>query len=338
MDAVDAADVAELAVRVLAERWEPWPGPATTELRARRADLAPAVEALLAADDTDTAARLVGGLAGFWQSEGLVAEGRTLTATVLEHAPDDPSPVWGRAWLAEGVLAFRQADQEAATSATRRAAAAASQADDAVLLAEAETNLARIAFRDGDAERILHHADRVADLAGDDLPLLTRAVHMRAWGRYTAGDVEGAVAEFERNIALYEQLGRVVDAASERANIADLALEQGDLGTARSRLHEAVATPGVADDGYLAPSLVLSAAVVLGSSGAPGPAHTLFAAADALYAASGLVPDPGDGVSDGVRDSVRCELDPDVAESAAARGRSMSLAEAVGLARAALAG
>ncbi len=338
MDPREAAEVVRLADEVLEERWAPLPGPATAELRARHGDIGPAVRSLLEAGEAQAAARVVGGLSGYWQAEGSVTEGRELAHTVLNRSPDEPSARWGRAWLTEGVLAFRQGDQAAALAGTRRAATSAVRAGDDVLLAEAETNLARIALRDGDAPRVLRHADRVEELAAGDLRLLTRAVHMRAWGLYTRGDVAGAMAQFARNVDNYGALGWSVEAASETANIADLAAESGDLDTARARMREALATLGVADDRYLAPSLVVSAAVLLGESGAFGAAHTLFAAADALYTAAGIVPDPGDGVSDGVRAAVLGSLDEAAATRAGARGRSMSAAEAVSTAREALAG
>lgn len=158
-----------------------------------------------------------------------------------------------------GELAFRQGDQTQAETATTRARDAAATAGDTWLEADAETNLARIAFRDGDADRIRWHATRVEELAGGRLRLRTKAEHMLGWAADTAGGHAGAVAHFEANADLYRELGDTLGEAMEPANLADLAMEVDDDESAAAYLARALGTPGIAEDRYLAPSLVRSA-------------------------------------------------------------------------------
>ncbi|TIC89170.1 hypothetical protein E8D34_01330 [Nocardioides sp. GY 10113] len=338
MELAEARDLAALAERAHAERHLRGAGSAD-ELAARSADIAAALD-LLARDDPAAAAVLAGSLSRCWQEWGRVEEGLELTIGLLARvgeAGQSGDPRWSRAHLVVGELSFRRGDQEAALAATRFAALGAAALDDRALLAEAETNLARIAFRDGDAPRIFRHARRVQALADGDARLMTKATHMLGWASYTAGDLATAMERFEENAERYGDLGDDLGAAMEWANLGDLALEAGDHQAAARYLAAAFATPGLADDGYLAPSLVRSAGVLLGALGHDERSLELLAAADAAYRAAGLEPDPGDDAAEEVERGVRERLAEREAEIAT-RGAAMGRGESFAAARAALSG
>jgi tetratricopeptide (TPR) repeat protein len=303
-----AHELTSLAQRAFAERYDP-ESTSGRLLADESAQIATAVEQLSAAGDHDALAGLLGSLSPFWQEWGRVDEGVELTSAALErYGALASGRAWARVHLALGELAFRQGSQTLALTETQTAAAAGQAADDAGLEAEAETNLARIAFRDGDADRIHRHARRVEVLANGDTRLLTKATHMLGWAAYTAGDLPAAMGFFEHNADLYRQLSDLEGEAMEWANLGDLALEAGDPAAALGYLTTAFAVPGLADNRYLAPSLVRSAAVLLGSLEHDAEAMELLGAAQAMYRTAGLEPDPGDEAAVQVEEAVRRRL------------------------------
>jgi tetratricopeptide (TPR) repeat protein len=338
MDGHAARELLALALAVEAHAADDDVDVWTGKLESRVGDIAAAADAFLDEGMPTDALDLVGALGVFWQDIGQVAEGRALTADVVRRTTGSGEVrARARAFLVLGQLAFRQGDQCAASEATATAAALAQQCGDGYVEARAELNLARVAFREGNTPRIFEHARRVEAAAGDDVRLRTGAIHMLGWAEYTAGNLDGAIAHFEHNVALYREAGNTLDCASELANLGDLAAEQGDLDRAAEYLRSALATTGIADNRYLGPSLVRSAATVAGLRGNAAAALSLFAAADQLYEQFGIVADPGDDVSPEVLAQVEGSLDIEAVASALAAGAGWSLPAAVANAQEALA-
>lgn len=337
MDTSEAYDLLRLAEETSDHATSPAAAAWTARLDEQAPALPAAVDALLAAGDEDAAFRLVASLRVFAQDSGRIEETRALADDVLERAgASSRSRALAGVQLVRGELAFRQGDQAAATEATRAACRLAARAGDRLTQARAELNLARIAFRDGAAERIAAHADAAARLA-DDPRIQTGAVHMLGWAAYTAGDVEGAVARFEENARTYEKRGDRVGLAAELANVGDLALEQGDTPRARTRLAEALAVGVETDSRYLIPSLLASAATLAGETGRYAEALALAAAAEAQYEQAGLTPDPGGGFDAGLRAVATAALGHAHAEQSVLGGSALSWEAAIALARSVLA-
>lgn len=333
MNKPDALLLAQLAQRAFDERFDS-NSEADALLAARADDIPVAADALFEADDLDSVVRLVGSLAAFWQVHGLVDQGRELTRSVLDRAGDQSSaPEWGSVHLVAGLLAFRQGDQIEAEVASRLALAAAQAMGDRVLEAESETNLARVAFRDGDAGRIFLHANRVADLAGDDLRLRSRAVHMLGWAHHTDGNREAAMKRFEENAAIYASLDDSIGEAMEWANLGDLAAEAGDLSSARDYLSAAITIRSIDRNRYLAPSLVRSVGVLEGLTGNHQLALRLISASEGMYRRSGLEPDPGDTILSRVVEEAQAALGEAKVAAVSDRGSLLSNDEAMQLAR-----
>lgn len=272
-------------------------------LHERVSDIQPAVTALLAGGDGESALDLVGALSAFWQNIGEIDSGRELTTSVLDAVgAHQRTRGPARAQLALGELAFRQGDQPSALAATSAAREIAEDLADGWIVGRAEINLARIAFRDKDAVRIFEHAGRALERSEDNLRLRSSAIHMLGWAEYTAGNVAAALAYFQENAALHERMGNRIGQAVELANIAGLAMEAGDLDRAASGLRAAFDQPGATSSRYLAPSLIHSVGILAGLRGNHERAVYLTTGADCMYQQFGLIADPGDDLTQRVRD------------------------------------
>lgn len=286
--------------------WFDW----VRRLEERSQDIEPALSAFLDAGDTEAALDLAGCLSLFWQDSGRVDEGLVLTRRALAEAGRPETLAAARALMVSGELAFRQGDQVAAVADSTLAGELADALGDTWVAGCAELNLARTAFRDGDAPRTFQHATRVLERAGDNGRLRAGGTHMLGWAEYTAGNLEGAVAHFRDNVELYRRLGHRTGEASELANLADLAMEAGDHPGAAELMRAALDVPGATESRYLAPSLVRSVGVLCGLTDRPEAALALMAGTDALYERLGITPDPGDDVSRQVLDDVRATVTP----------------------------
>ena len=329
MDLPEATAVLDLARQVYEHRYDDDAEAWVARLAERSDDIPAAVEALLAADEHDAALDLAGSLSSFWQEAGMVVAGTELTADLLARVKPSDALAYGRAQLVLGELAFRQGDQETAADATGAALGVAEVAGDKHLAARAENNLARIAFRDSDADRVHHHAERLLALAGDDPHLRTSGVHMIGWGHYTAGNLAGAVEMFEQNVATHRAAGNRFGEAVELANIADLLAEDGQTDAAAEHLRRALEVPGLRENRYLGPSLVRTAGTIAAEQGAHVAALELIGAADALYDAYGILADPGDEVPHEVMERTLAAVEPAEAEAASARGAAWDLETAL---------
>ena len=340
MDLRSARRLLALALAVESDRGHPDDG-VLTALRAAADDVEPAALALLD-DDPAAALELVGALAGFWQDEGLVERGRALTVRVLDAAGSPSSRDAARggrfaaalagARLAASELAFRQGDQEAATSWAHGTIEAARAAGDHPRACMAWLMLARVAFRDGAAERIEQASRTALELAPAD-PMVRRGVlHMTAWAAHTAGDMPEARRRFEASLAYRREIGAgPLSEAVEVGNIAELDLGGGDLVAAANGLRMVVETAASLDNRYLLVNTLPTVATLAAAAGSDAEAAELFGAADAIAEAFGLVPDPG-----GEQRDVRTELEELMGERAfeAARERGVGLTEEAAVDRA----
>ena len=332
MDVNSARELLDLArtveAHVVDDDAEAW----VDRLSQRASDIQPAIESLLESNNPDDALDLAGALSVFWQDIGQVDKGRRITEGLLTRLHEHPrTRALARAHLVLGELAFRQGDQQVATAATSTAGVLAAEVGDEWIMGRAELNLARVAFRDGDAPRIFEHAQRVLEMAGDSPRLQSGAIHMLAWAEYTAGNVPAAIRYFEDNVALCRERGDRINEASELANLADLAMESGDLEAAASYFGRAFAVPGVKANRYLAPSVIRSVGVLTVLQGRHELGLDLIAASERLYEEFGLVADPGDNLTPRMRQTAEEALGAE-ADAVELRGRGRSFDDAISLA------
>ncbi len=309
MDRIRVDSIMRLAAAAEAARATPDQDAADLALTAAGTDV-PKVLRHAIATDPARALVLAGQLSGFWQDAGLVEEGRALTQRALEAAAsgrvthggagdgpdgaDGASEAAARTHLVAADLAFRQGDQEAATTNARRAIELANAAGDHRTAGLAWLDFARVAYRDRDVVKMETASRAAADAAPDD-PLVARGVlHMRAWAAHTAGDLDESRRRFEASLALRREQGGALGIASELANLGDVAMDAGDLEGAGRWFAEALIAARGLDSAYFLVNTLPSLAAVATASD-PEAAARLFGAADAASLASGLVPDPGAG-------------------------------------------
>jgi hypothetical protein len=280
--------LAEAAARAEAQE----PEQAAARLLASAADVSAAVR-LLIDSDADAALRMTAILTRFWQDAGLVVEGRQLTDRALVAAGDTASQAFVGSLLAASELAFRQGDQEVAEQRSHQAIDLALAMSDEESAALGYVDLARIAYRAGDAARIQEHATHALQLSGHGVAARRGALHMLAWAAHTAGDLPAARGRFEASLAFRRELGDRFSIAVEIANLGDLAMEEDDLAEAAGRLAEALEVAHDLDSHYLILNLLPSIAALAARLGNDEASARLVGAIDALSSSSGLVPDPG---------------------------------------------
>lgn len=309
-------------------------GPDADRLASRLDSISGSLDALCAAGAYSDVLDLVGCLSSFWQRLGMVERGRGVTEHALRSVPAGlESLELARATLTLGELAFRQGDQRTALDATTRARDIAQTLGDGWTHGRAELNLARIAFRDGDAPRISEHAGRVLALAAEHPRLRTAGTHMQAWAEYTAGNTGTALTLFEENAASYRAAGNAAGEASELANIATLALEAGDVDRAAERLRDVFGVPAATESAYLLPALVGLVGTLAGLRGDAASSVRLMAASQCLYDRSGLTPDPGGASSSRVFDEAKSAVGAGDAQALVSQAEAMAVPDIIGVAR-----
>ena len=243
--------------------------------------------------DPATALRLTAALGWLWQEIGRVDEGRRLTEQAIARSSGSPTPAFARSLLAAAELAFRQGDQAAAEQNSLRAIDAGEAAGDAGAVGLAYVHLARVAYRRGDAVLIEEHARRALEVGGADVGARRGGLHMLGWAAHTRGDLEGARRRFEESLAFREALGDRYGVAVESANLGDLAVDEGDLGEGARRLGDALVVARELRSTYLVLNLLPSLAIVAARAAEDEACARLVGATEALFEASGLIPDPG---------------------------------------------
>lgn len=334
-DAYRVLDIAEQVDR--ADRSAKRRGSGAQSVQEVADDIPAAVEYLIE-NDRAAAMRLVGALSGYWQDAGLVDDGRALTERALENghrlAGKDPdiAEAIARALLTSSELAFRQGDQSRARKRALDAVRAAILVEDRATAAMAHNNLARIAFRNRDAGEIEAHARKALALAGDDTLARRGALHMLAWAAHTAGDLDEAERRFEESLAYRRRVAGAVSVAVETANLADLALERGNLARAAQLHAEALDVSHQAGSVYMLVNGLPSFAALALRAERLEDAARLIGAADALSQSSGLMPDPA-GELPREREELARELGEDRYGELLAEGARLSGDDAVSLAR-----
>lgn len=243
--------------------------------------------------DPAAALRLCAALSPFWQDAGRVDEGRRLTEQAIAAAPGEPSATLAAALLAASELAFRQGDQDGARDLANRAIEIGTATGHPRAAGLAHVNLARVAYRNGDAAEIGRFSRAALDAAPDDGLVRRGALHMLAWAAHTAGDIDLARTRFEESLAFRAELGDRFGVAVEASNLADLDVEAGDVAAGAQRLADALDVARELGSQYLVLNLLPSIATAALARGHGEAAGRLIGATDAMSTATGLVPDPG---------------------------------------------
>jgi tetratricopeptide (TPR) repeat protein len=293
------------------------------------------------------ALRLTAVLWRFWQAFGQVADGRQLAEEALAM-PEAPTSGSDRAWAlsAAGSLAYWQADTETARRHYKSQIDMAEAAGDAACIADAYFNFGHVAFADDDdvAEQLafIDAAEERFRKLGDE-----RGAARAAWGRgilaigrgqgmlgIGSGQMDEATVYLRKSLADFERLDDRQYHAMTEASLAWAAFAGGDIGTAsRLALDALVESHSMRDLGTTTISLhigVLLAAL----TGHFEEAAEIHGAFDALCDRYGVRPPQSLSRFVGGNDPfllTKQNLDADAWAEAYARGRQLTLDEAVAM-------
>ncbi len=191
-----------------------------------------------------------------------------------------------------------------------------------------ERTRGEIARRSGDLEGAVAIAD---DALARDLSLRGRGrmANLRGIALLALGDRREAQASFLDELAAYEQLGFDAQVASANGNVAEVALQLGDLDVAAAHQRACLTLALATGQPLMVAYSLMVAARVAGSGGDWRTATSFQATADEVLRATGHeLYDTDRTAVDQLLDQALDRLGPRSFEEATDRGRSMSLPDA----------
>jgi predicted ATPase/class 3 adenylate cyclase len=294
---------------------------------------------LLARPDRSRSAARAAALhvAGLFASQhGDYVEARTLIAESLDISRElGDSRGIGWALIDLGIVTRYEGDHDAARSRLEESLGPVREAGDTAGLAAALGNLGLVARDQGDADVAERYLDeslalwrQVGDRVGVGWVLTALAMVAR-----TRGKVDVAQAHIDESLAIWQEFGDRQNTANVLATAARLARDQGQYAVARARLAQSLATFKDLGDRRGIAFALEGLAGVAAVEGEPLRAHRLAAAAITLRRIIGAGAPPG----------WRADLERTLAEAsrglaparideATARGRAMTLTEAIAFA------
>jgi tetratricopeptide (TPR) repeat protein len=300
------------------------------------ANIRAALRWAIEAGEADRAQEPAGALWRFWQQRGHQAEGRRWLDEILAlPSGQRPSPARAKAMIGAGGLAWWQQDREAARASYEGALAIERELGDPARTGEALYNLSFVvAGEDIDAAAgMLEEALDLFRLAGDEAGiaqvqsmLVIRDAEARNWGP--------VIARLEDTTTIWRRLGDRLHLAFDLVWLAFAYGRVGRAAEARTAGLEALDLFCEVDN----PTGILITIVDLSWlatwEGRHEDAMRLFGAFESLSESLGGPPGGFAGLLEGDPTAeARPHLDEDVAQRAWEEGLSMSLDEAVGLAR-----
>ena len=262
-------------------------------LRSEQASLEEAVRFLAADGRDEDAAELAAGVWRLWFVSGDVAGGRRLLGAALEGG-GPPSRARALALYGDGLLAFRQGAQVESRARNEAALENARAVGDREAVALALVGLSRVAFRDGDYDRVRSLALEARELTRDlDPDADVAPLHMLAAGTRLAGDHGGAVALYQESLDLNRRLGDSRMVGVELHNLGHVELHRGNV-EAAERCFSECAEIRNEDDPYEAAMTHLNRAALAFAGGDRDLAADLLGRTQATLDASGIVLDPDD--------------------------------------------
>lgn len=195
----------------------------------------------------------------------------------------------------QALEAFRRGDN---AEAERIARADLEQCgpDEVAARVDAMCMLARVALRSGDLQAVQSWAvrARAAAQSADDRKLERMPLHLEAVAARMSGEIDRSRDLYRSSIALNDELGEVRMAALEHRNLAYLELRADEPGRARALIAESRRRLADVDAPALAPYLMFDEATVAALDGDLESAAAKLAAAEDMFRAAGVVPDPDD--------------------------------------------
>jgi predicted ATPase len=301
---------------------------------AEHANIRASLRWLIEAGQADAAQSCAGALWRFWQQRGHLTEGQRWFDEVLAMA-GEPTAERAKALIGAGGIAWWRQDRDAAGRFYGEAVEIERSLGDPGRIAEAVYNLSFVVAGDDidAAQRMLDECMSLYREAGDERGE-AQARTMLVIGDAQAGRWEAVVAGLERSIAIWRRLGERLHMAFD---LLWLSFANGRL----SRMPEAWAAGLEAMDLFREADNPTGVGIVFSDlsfmalwNGHPREAMVLEGAATAVKARVGGPPGGFAGIlEDDPAELARAELDPAAADAAFAQGQSMSVDDAVALAR-----
>jgi tetratricopeptide (TPR) repeat protein len=183
--------------------------------------------------DEEAAAELAEKVWWLWYLPGDLDGARQLFTAALDGGEGSPSRARALALYSAGRVAFRagaQGESQARNEAALQAARAVGARDAEAL---ALVGLSRVAFRDGDYQRVRSLAAEARELAGDlDAATGAAPLHMLAAGTRLAGEYDEAVKLYNESLELAHRTGDSRGVGMELHNIGHIELHRGNIDAA----------------------------------------------------------------------------------------------------------
>jgi predicted ATPase/class 3 adenylate cyclase len=292
----------------------------------------------LPAAPTRTAARakVLHAAGGFANQQGDYVEARALfqeSLDIYRELGDIHGIGWGLVYL--GILTRYEGNHVAARSLLEESLGLVKQAGDPEAMAAALGNLGLIARDEGDADLAEAHLDQslalwreVGDRVGIGWALTGLAMVARMQGK-----LDVATARTEESLALWRELGDRQNTANVLSTAARLARDQGDYAVAHARLAESLAIFEDLGDRRGIAFVLEGFAGLAAADAQPARAHCLAATATTLRQIIGAGPPPAWRADlERSLEAASRGLSRDTIEEGQARGRSMTLPEAIAFA------
>jgi len=324
----------EFARGIEAELDGPEQGRLMERLEADHANLRAAIGAAVADGDGGSAVGLAAALRRFWQVHGHVDEGLRALESVADAFPDAPPLDRNKVLNGAGVLLGERGEYAASRARFEEALAVAREIADPRRTAVALSNLGNISLYEGDLDTA-HARYREALSIYEQLDeRVNQAVAYENIGlvELARGEREQAIATFERGLACAEAAQAPHEAASVSIPLARARLAAGELERPRELLGSALATLQQLGDPHKSAECMEAFANVAVTERRPEDAAALLGTADALRSSIGAVRH-GDqrGWYETTVERVRAALGEDAYTAGTARGRALSVEQAVAL-------
>jgi predicted ATPase/class 3 adenylate cyclase len=297
-------------------------------------NLRAAFDHLEAVGETQLVLRLGSALTSFWAIRGHLAEGRRRVEAALA-ADERPTPARANALTAAGFLAGMTGDLELERARAEEALALHTELGDEWGSAFSRYALANVAAGERDwatAKELMEESVREFDRLGDDHHRLA-ARRGLAWMHEELGDLERYRELTEENLRLARSLGDKRIEARALGALAMLALEEGQVSDARAMLEGAYRIDRDLGNLVFVGVDLARFAAIRTHEGKAQEAARLLARAAALHEEIGWTPESWAAEEfQEARASVRAQLDEAAFAEAWARGRSLTLDQAVALA------
>jgi tetratricopeptide (TPR) repeat protein len=244
--------------------------------------------------EEEVAAELAANVWRLWLLSGDAAGGRRLLAAALDVGESKPSRARALALYGDGSLAFREGAQAESRARNEEALETARAVGDREAESLALVGLSRVAFRDGDYDRVRSLATEARDLTRDlDPDADVAPLHMLAAGTRLAGDHDEAVALYTESLELNRRLGDVRMVGIELHNMGHVQLHRGKVAAAERCFAECADVRDDADP-YEAAMTHLNHAALAFARGDRERAAELLARTQSTLEAAGIVLDPDD--------------------------------------------